>query len=262
VPVVSGADGGAGARSEPIRLTVLGCSGSYPGPGEACSGYLLRHRDTTVALDLGPGTLAALQEHVPIEALDAVVLSHAHADHWIDLAVLRTAWKYTFGRSGLPVYGTAQNRERAEVLTDGGIAPTLAWHDLHDALVADVGSLRFTFSPTQHYVETFAVRVEPAGGGRALGYSADTGPGWSYREFGLPEHTALCEASHLADQEPAGILHLSARQAGAMCRAAAVERVVLTHLVPGSDADVVRAEGTAAFGATVDIARPHATYEV
>ncbi|HEV2369108.1 MAG TPA: MBL fold metallo-hydrolase, partial [Acidimicrobiales bacterium] len=68
-----------------LRLTVLGCSGSYPGPGQACSGYLVRHGATTVWLDAGSGTLANLQLHVALGEIDAIVLSHEHPDHWSDV---------------------------------------------------------------------------------------------------------------------------------------------------------------------------------
>jgi ribonuclease BN (tRNA processing enzyme) len=255
-------DGGSADGGGPLRITVLGCAGSYPGVGTACSGYLLRHGGTTVVLDLGPGTLSVLQEHVALKDIDGVVLSHGHADHWTDLAVLRTAWKYALGREGLAVYGTSDTRAKAEVVSESGTDPTFDWHVLDEDVVAEIGSLRFTFRRTEHYVETFAARVEAAGGGPAIAYSADTGPGWSFASFGAPIAIALCEASHLADREGDGVLHLSARQAGAMCRAAGVGRVVLTHLVPGSDPDAARREAATAFGADVEIASPHATYEV
>ena len=245
-----------------LRVTVLGCAGSYPGPGAACSGYLVRGSGVNVAVDLGPGTLANLQRHIELGELDAVVLSHAHPDHWTDLAVLRTAWKYALGRTGLVVAGTAETRHRAEAVTADGLAPTLDWVTVADGSVLEVGPLRFDFSRTDHYVETLAVRVVASAGGPALAYSADTGPGWSFAAFGRPVALAVCEASHLADAEPLGILHLSARQAGSMCRAAGVEQVVLTHLVPGSDLDAARNEAAAAFGAPVEVATANTTYEV
>ncbi len=244
---------------DPLRVTVLGCSGSYPGPGEPCSGYLVRGGGATVVVDLGPGTLATLQHHVDLRDLDAVILSHAHPDHWTDLCVLRTAWKYALGRSGLVVHGTADNRARAEAVIDDGLAPTIDWTTVTDGDTAQIGPLSVSFSRTDHYVETLAVRVEMDG--VAMAYSADTGPGWSFAAFGAPIDLAICEASHLAADEPLGILHLSARQAGRMCRDAGVRSVVLTHLVPGSDPGPAVSEAAAAFGAPVHLARPHDTHE-
>jgi ribonuclease BN (tRNA processing enzyme) len=115
-----------------LSVTVLGCSGSYPGPGQACSGYLVRADGVNVVLDLGPGALANLQRHIGLHEVDAVVLSHSHPDHWLDLSGLRTATKYALGREGLAVYGTAENRKLAESISHGGLNPTIDWHEIHD----------------------------------------------------------------------------------------------------------------------------------
>src|SRR5262249_41593551 len=154
-----------GLTAVSLDLTVLGCSGSYPGPGAACSGYLVRGGGANVAVDLGPGSLANLQEHLDLDDLDAVVLTHAHPDHWTDLCGLHTAWKYALGREGLQVWGTAQGRELAEAIT-GGMAPTIDWRDLDTSSLLVVGGLCFTFAPTVHYLETSAVRVDGPAGGR------------------------------------------------------------------------------------------------
>lgn len=244
-----------------LTVTVLGCCGSYPGPGAACSGYLVQGGGVNVVVDLGPGSLANLQQHIDLADIDAVVLSHRHADHWIDLTGLETAWQYALNREGLDVFGTAENRVMAEAVI-GPLEPIIDWHDIEDAGHVRVGKLDFDFSATEHYVDTLAVRVASPSDGAAMAYSADTGPGWSFSELGNAIDLGLCEATTLADGEGTGVLHLSARQAGAMARAAGVPALVLTHLQPGIDPAASQAEGSAAYGSAVQIAREHAVYDV
>ncbi len=246
-----------------LQLTVLGCSGSYPGVGAACSGYLVRGGGQTVAVDLGSGSLANLQRHVGLGDLDAVVLSHSHPDHWMDLTGLEVAWKYALGRRGLRVYGPADTRAKVTAVMPE-LVHTFEWTDVADGdtvHLGGAGGLQASFSATEHYVSTLAVRLS-VGGGPALAYSADTGPGWSFAEFGRGVALGLCEATYLADGEDDGVLHLSARQAGTMARQAGVERLVLTHLQPGIDRDAARAEGSAAFDGTVVVADEHRSFTV
>jgi ribonuclease BN (tRNA processing enzyme) len=242
-----------------LTLTVLGNSGSYPGPGGACSGYLVQNGDLNVLIDMGPGSLANLQRHVDLEAVDAVILTHRHADHWTDLTGLAVAWKYGLHRQGLPVYGPADTRVLAEQLVTS-FDPTIAWHDVIDGSVVDIGGLRCSFARTEHYVETLAVRVDDLDSGRSLAYSADTGPGWSFATLGTGIDLALCEATNLAVSEGVGVLHLSARQAGVMSRAAGVPRLLLTHMWPGGDPEAYRAEATEAFGGPVELAITNERY--
>ena len=238
-----------------LSVTVLGCSGSYPGPGAACSGYLVRGAGTTLWLDAGSGSMANLQRHVGLDEVDAVVLTHEHPDHWSDLEGFRVACAYVIERTGVPVYAPAGLEQRLS----GDAEPAFAWHTVGDGDTVDVGGLRVSFSRTDHPPETLAVRMD--GDGRSLAYSADTGPGWSMSALGPDLDLALCEATYLATNE--GIAgHLSGRQAGAMARDAHAERLVLTHLWPTVDPEDIRAEAEPAYGRPVELARMHETYDV
>jgi ribonuclease BN (tRNA processing enzyme) len=246
-----------------LDLTILGCTGSYPGPGTACSGYLVRGGGEVVLVDAGPGTVANLQRHADLGDLTGVVLSHHHPDHWSDLGVLRTAWRYGLGREHLRVVGTETTHDLAVHLAGHDLAPTFDWTTTHDGAVVELGELRLTFSRTEHYVETFAIRIDH--GDRSIAYSADTGPAWTFDALGSGIDVALCEAT-LLDDERAGvdevILHLSAGEAARMAKACGIPRLLLTHLPPGADREAYRVEAEAAFGDGVEVVSEGASYTV
>ncbi len=238
-----------------LAVTVLGCSGSYAGPGGACSGYLVDDGSTRVWLDAGSGTLANLQHHSPLDAVDAIVLSHEHPDHWTDIEGYHNVLRFVTCRRGMPVYAPAGLRGRTYQDTD----PWMVWHEVADGDRVAVGSLSVTFSRTDHGPETLAVRID--GGARSLGYSADTGPAWSLSALGAGLDLALCEAT-LSGGEEGTLQHLSARQAGETAREAGAAALVLTHLWPTLDPDRSRLEGSEAFGSEVAVAAIHARYEL
>jgi ribonuclease BN (tRNA processing enzyme) len=239
-----------------LRVTVLGCSGTYAGPGGACSGYLVRSREATIAVDLGSGTLANLQCHVDLAELDAVVLSHEHPDHWLDLPLLRNALRYMLDLGDLAVYGTAGTRSLAGELIDQ-LEPTLIWHIVDRHSVLEVGDLRLRFSRTDHPVETLAVRID--GAGRSLLYSADTGPAWRGDGVAGDVATFLCEASFTPDAEGRH-QHLSARQAAELAGDLGAERLVLTHVPPGIDPDRQAELASAAYAGPVSVAEVGTTF--
>jgi len=182
-------------------------------------------------------------------------VGHEHPDHWTDLEGFQVAAHWRLGLTGIPVYAPSGLRRR----TYEPDTPAFTWHDVADGDRVDIGGIAVTFSRTDHGPVTLASRYEA--GGRSLGYSADSGPGWSFEALG-PLDLALCEATFTKDQEGT-VKHLSARQAGAMARASGVGRLVLTHLWPDVAPDAIRAEGSEAFGgpAPVDLAATHARYE-
>ena len=239
-----------------LTLTVLGCSGTYASPGQACSGYLVSDGSTTVWVDAGSGTLANLQRHVGLDGVDALVLSHEHPDHWTDLEGFFNVCRFVTGRQGIPVYAPASIKERTYNEDE---SPYFEWRDIGDGSRADVGGLTFTFSRTDHGPETLAMRID--GGGRSMGYSADTGPKWSLAELGTGLDLALCEATFLREQEGEA-QHLSGRQAGASAREAGAQRLVLTHIWPTTDKERSRAEAADAYGDPVEVAVTNETYKI
>jgi ribonuclease BN (tRNA processing enzyme) len=241
-----------------LSVTILGCSGSYPGPDRAASGYLVRTDTTAVWLDCGPGTFSALQHVIDPTAIDAIVLSHAHVDHWLDITSARTAYAYFLHRQNIPVYGTAETERYLRPLIGHGDR-TLAWTTIDASTSLRIGDLDLSFARTDHPPETLAVRVDH--NGRSLAYSADTGPRWSMTALGEGIDLALIEASLTIEREGA-FEHLSGRQAGAMAREAGAARLVITHVVPGVDVEHQRRDAEAAFGGPVEAAAPMRRFEL
>lgn len=244
-----------------IQVTVLGSAGTFAGFGDACSGYLVECDGYRVLMDAGPGTLANLQAHCGVNEIDAVVLSHAHTDHWVDISPLRSASRFVFDRRGIKVLGGAEHLTLIEQVIGADMAPTFEWSTVTDGSEVSLGPLQFRFSATDHPGETLAMRV--ANATTAFGYSADTGPGWSLNELGRDLSLAIVEATYLDHQRAmAANIHLTAWQAGALGRLASVRHLALTHLLPTIDRDAARKEGTEAFGSPVHIAAPHLRFEL
>jgi ribonuclease BN (tRNA processing enzyme) len=237
-----------------VELTVLGCSGSYGAPaGGACSGYLVRGRDTALWMDCGNGTLANLQQHIHPEELTGVVITHAHPDHCVDIYGLHVLNKYGLDRDCLPVFAPEGVAKTLEVLV-GDWTDTFDWQLVGDGDRATIGDAQLQFSRTDHPLPTMAVNL--AIGDKRLVYTADTGPGWSVEAFAPGADLVLSEATYQHDDIRAPI-HLSARQAGEAARAAKARRLMLTHLWPTLDPVASVAEGSEAFGTAVTLAAPH-----
>lgn len=244
-----------------FSVTILGSSGSYASPENPCTGYLLRSEKATVLLDCGPGTLGPLQTEIRPPELTAIVLTHCHPDHWLELPVIRNVLKYFSPRRDVPVYGTTETRAMDLALNaTGDAADPLLWTDIDPSSEIEIGDQRWRFALTDHPVETLAVRVDV--GARSFAFTADTGPGFDLADLGPGIDLCLCDASHLRDHEGMGIPHLSAREAGVRAREAAIGRLVLTHLVPGSDVEAHRVEAEAAYGGSVEVARPGDRFEI
>ncbi len=245
-----------------LTVTVLGSSGSYATPDNPCTSFLLRSPTTSVLLDCGPGSTGPLQSHIDPADLTAIVISHCHPDHWIELPVLRNVFTYFHPVDRMPVYGTARTRtmDQAVHARHGDVADPIDWTVIDESSRISIGDMEFSFSRTDHPVETLAARVDVAG--RSFAFSSDTGPGWQLGSLGHGIDFVIHEASHLSDSEGLGIPHTSARQAGESARRASAGRLALTHLMPGSDEVAHLAEATEAFGGPVVLAAPGSVFDI
>ncbi len=238
-----------------LSLTVLGCCGSFPGPGGACSGYLVQGGGTSLWVDAGSGSMANLQRHISLHDVDGVVLTHEHPDHWSDIEGFRVACAYVIDRQGVPLFAPSGLFR----LLYEDFKTVLDWNVVADHDRVQVGALSLTFARTDHGPETLAVRID--GEGRSMGYSADTGPGWSWSSLGGGLDLALSEATYTQQFEGQS-KHLSGRQAGEAAKEAGLERLVLTHFWPTLRAEEMQDEAAEAFGRPVEIAVQNERYEV
>lgn len=255
-----------------MRLTVLGRSPARPNPGEACAGYLVDGGGARLLLDIGPGIVAQLLRRNHPDELNAVLISHMHADHMLDLVTLRYVypWRRLAADERLRVVLPPGSADQLLDLAKGvggakhfEDAFQLSEHDGTTPL--GFGSLTVTPRETQHYIPCWGFRIE--GDGRRLGYTADTAPCVGLTDLADDADLLLSEATlrsleeDAQPPEPRG--HLTPAEAGAAARDGGARRLVLTHLpVNGDEATWALAEAGDAFGSEVEIAVPSKTYEV
>jgi ribonuclease BN (tRNA processing enzyme) len=225
---------------------------------------VVEHEGFRVVVDMGHGSLGALQRHVAVNEVDAVVLSHLHADHCIDLTAFYVAHRYGgYPFNGpVPVYGPSDTAEH--IASAYGMSSTkplqraFAFRDLSTAV--SIGPFRVRAERVAHPVEAYAVRFET--GGAALAYSGDTGPCRALHEVADGVDVLLAEASFVHGAENAPDLHLTGRQAGEAAHAAGARRLVITHVPPWHDAAVAQREASEVFDGAIDLATAGLTVEV
>ncbi len=217
------------------RLFIAGSSSAVPRPGRANSGYLLQTSSCALGVDLGSGALSRLREAIDIENISAVVISHMHADHFIDLIPLRYALRYEVHRlKPLPVYvppGAIDILARVvRPLTEadnffGGVFDLREYAPDESLRIADC-SVRF--AKTVHYIPAYAMRIETPDG--VLGFSADTAPCAAVPKLVRGAEVFLCEAAlGPRGHENGKRGHLNAQEAGEMAASADVRHLLLTH---------------------------------
>ncbi|HEY1822470.1 MAG TPA: MBL fold metallo-hydrolase [Trebonia sp.] len=240
-----------------MRLTVVGCAGSFPGPDSPASCYLLEADGFRVVVDFGNGSLGALQKYVGLFDIDAVCLSHLHADHCVDLYSYSIARTYSPGgvQPVIPVYGPAGTTERIGLIHgpggDDGLMKRFTFETLDPGRMT-IGPFDVQLAHMNHPVETFAFRFSY--GGRSLVYTGDTGETEAVPELAAGADVILSEAAFLDGPKLPPNIHLTARQAAGYANQAGVGKLVLTHLQPWNDRDVAREEAASAFPGDLDIA--------
>lgn len=242
---------------------MVGCSGSGPGPASPASCYLVEHDGFRVLLDLGNGAFGTLQALADPVTVDALYLTHLHADHCLDVAPF-VVWHRYSGRSRgrpVPLYAPAGADRRLASAYYGDGAPL---EDVFDFTVLtgepfDLGPFAVRTARTAHPVECHAVRL--TAGGRSLVYTGDTGASAAVVDLARGADVLLAEAAHPDVPGLPGGLHLTGRQAGEHAAAAGVGRLLLTHVPPWVDAEGQLASAREVFPGA-ELVEPCATYAV
>jgi ribonuclease BN (tRNA processing enzyme) len=238
-----------------MRLTVLGGSGAWPTATQACSGYLIEHDGYRVLIDPGYAVLPRLLAVMDATELDAVLVSHGHPDHCADLnPLLRARALRDDPAPPLPVY-TPAAALRAVLALDrpGMLDPAIALHEFTPGDQFTAGPFRVRTWLLPHSLPNAGLRLQA--GDRTLAYTGDTGPSPDLIPLALHAETLIAEASYPREVPADLAAHLSsALQAGQTAAKAGVGRLILTHLMPGTDAGQTREAAAEAFTGPVEVA--------
>lgn len=252
-----------------MKLTVVGCSGSYPGPDSPASCYLLEADDSNgrtwrVLLDLGSGALGPLHRYVDPLRIDAVVLSHLHPDHCMDFCGYYVLRKYhpEGAPPRIPVWGPAATPERLARAYDLPLDPGM--REEFDFRTYDgtfeIGAFSIEPILVDHPVDAFGLRI--SAGGSTLGYSGDTAMCAGVAAVARDTDAFLAEASFRdADDNPGGV-HLTGVDCGDLAADHGVKRLLLTHIPPWHDREAMRQEAAGVFSGRIDVVSAGDVYEV
>ena len=254
-----------------MKLTIVGCAGSYPGPDSPASSYLVEatHEGRTyrVLLDLGNGALGGLQRVVDdLRDIDAIAISHLHPDHCLDMCGFYVVRKYhpEGGFKSIPVFapaGAADYLAGAYGIHDGaGMTGQFDFHDWDESAPVEIGPLTITVARVDHPVPAFAIRVTD--GVRTLVYSGDTGPTDALAAFVEGADTFLCEASFVESIDNPPNLHLTGAEAGTYATNAAVGRLLITHIPAWTDREEVARDVKSTWDGPFELVTAGATYGI
>jgi ribonuclease BN (tRNA processing enzyme) len=265
-----------------VRITVLGKSPAWQDADGACSGSLVEEHDACLLLDCGNGVFSKLRRYRDYTDVDAVVISHLHADHILDLVPFASALTYAPRQQPVPVDrwpGTDHPARPALHVPAGGrdalravctASGMRAEHverafDLREYAPDDelaIGSLRVRFHEVPHFLTTFAIGISSANGGGRFAYSADSAPNDELVRFADGTDLLMIEATLPQPEHNAPRGHLTPAEAGEHGSKAHVRRLVLTHISDELDEQWARAEAEKAFGGPVDVAHEGAVFTV
>ncbi len=254
-----------------MKITVLGCSGSVPGPDLPTSGYLVEAEGFRLVVDLGAGTFGKLQTHCSPFDVDAVLLSHLHLDHCADFAALTTYRRqhprppYDPREHKLPVHAPSGAATRLANAHAASRAEPESLEDVFTFSTLRPGTFRLgpctvTVAAMRHICEAYGFRVEC--GGRSLVFSGDTAACPELVELARGADVLLADTAWLDRGSRPDNLHMSGREAAGVAAEAGVGRLLLTHVLPWSDREAVFADASRVFPNRTSLVEQDAVYEV
>lgn len=240
-----------------MQITVLGSCGAWPEAGRACSGFLIEQDGYRLVADLGYATLPRLLAATPVATVDAVVVTHRHPDHCVDLHGLFRARHYHGGLPPLPVFAPAGVSERITSLEEpravADLRQVLAFTEFAPGDAWDAGPFRVRTWSLPHHVPDAGLRL--TAGGKTVAYTGDTGPSPALAQLGRAADLYIVDATFQGEppsREPRYLL--TAGEAGQAAAAAGAKRLMLTHFWPGSDRARSVTEAAAYFGGPILVA--------
>lgn len=249
-----------------MKVTVVGCSGSFAGPDSCASSYLVEHdaggRTWRLVLDLGSGALGSLQRHTDPTAVDAYVISHLHPDHVVDLCglyVLHTYDPHHPHPERIVVHGPADlpaHMDRVYGVHPGeSLSSTYDYRAVHDGHSTRIGPFTLTWRQVNHPGDAYGVRIEADG--CVLTFTGDTDDTPALDELMAGADVVLADSAFVEGRDTAQGIHLSGRRAAlAAQRAGGVKSLVLTHIPPWNDPQASEAEARAVWSGPLQVARP------
>jgi ribonuclease BN (tRNA processing enzyme) len=236
-----------------MNITVIGCWGGFPKVNEASSGYLIEEDGFQLLVDCGSGVLSKLQNHTKPALLDAVILSHYHADHIADIGVLQHAllidsFTAKTREAPLPIYGH-QESAGFNTLTYKNMTAGVAYHP-EEAI--QIGPFEITFLKTNHPVPCFAMRIEA--NDDTVVYTADTSYKEEMAKFAKGADVLLTESNFYKGMDGASAGHMTSEEAGVLAKKAGVRTLVLTHLPHFGEIEQLKTEAAEQFDGTILLA--------
>lgn len=242
-----------------MNIIPLGIWGGYPKANSATSSFLIEHEGFHCLFDCGSGVLSSLQNYIELDQLDAVVISHYHADHIADIGSLQYSRliQYYLGQPSppLPIYGHALVEEQFAKLTYKEQTQGI---EIQENKPVQIGPFTVTFCPTIHPVYCLAMKFTV--NGKSAVFTADTE--WSDKLVPFAQHADIvfCEANLYEEHLGKSPGHLAGSQAGTLAQRAEVDQLVLTHLPHHGDINEILNEAKKKFSGSVEIAEVGKNY--